>query len=142
MIMKFEETLGICACCLEEDGTWLGLKLWKKTLLLRLKEPPVPSILQQDVDQCHASCRFRGRQYEKVIPALQEQQCSQTTIFMQEGATPHIGRQVKVLLSANFGDNHVISRHFPDAWPSRSPYLNTCDFWLWRFLKDCLYRRN
>ncbi|GFS89871.1 hypothetical protein TNCV_4839611 [Trichonephila clavipes] len=33
--------------------------------LLWLKEPPVTSVLQQVVDPCHASWRFRGRQYEK-----------------------------------------------------------------------------
>ncbi|GFV59732.1 hypothetical protein TNCV_1908031 [Trichonephila clavipes] len=33
-----------------------------------------------------------------------ERQCFQITIFMQDGATPHIGCQVKALLSANFGD--------------------------------------
>ncbi|GFW72373.1 uncharacterized protein TNCV_704101 [Trichonephila clavipes] len=58
---------------------------------------------------------------------------------MQDGATPHIGRQVKGLLSANYGNNRVISRHFQDAWPSRSPDLNSCNFWLWGFLKDCVY---
>ncbi|PRD27532.1 UNVERIFIED_CONTAM: hypothetical protein NCL1_35099 [Trichonephila clavipes] len=58
---------------------------------------------------------------------------------MQDGATPHIGRQGKALLSANFGDNRVISRHFPDAWPSCPPALNPCDFWLWGFLKDRVY---
>ncbi|GFT37798.1 uncharacterized protein TNCV_4128711 [Trichonephila clavipes] len=69
-----------------------------------------------------------------------ERQCLQTTIFMQEGATPHIGAQIKALLSANFGDNRVISRHFPDAWLSPSPDLNPCDFWLWVFLKDRVCR--
>ncbi|GFW92863.1 uncharacterized protein TNCV_1736561 [Trichonephila clavipes] len=54
-----------------------------------------------------------------------------TTIFMLHGANPPIGCQVKALLSANFGDNRGISRYFPDAWPSRSPDLNPCDFWLW-----------
>ncbi|GFX66632.1 uncharacterized protein TNCV_1427981 [Trichonephila clavipes] len=49
-------------------------------------------------------------------------------LFMQDGATPHIGRQVKALLSANIGANHVVSRHFPDVWPSRSPDLNPCGF--------------
>ncbi|GFW92280.1 uncharacterized protein TNCV_3541661 [Trichonephila clavipes] len=47
--MKFEET-----------GD-LGLKLSKKSLLLWLKEPPVPSTLQQVVDQRHVTWRFRGR---------------------------------------------------------------------------------
>ncbi|GFU73712.1 hypothetical protein TNCV_2812601, partial [Trichonephila clavipes] len=40
------------------------------------------------------------------IPALQKRQSLQTTIFLQDGATPHIGRYVEALLSANFGNNH------------------------------------
>ncbi|GFQ67494.1 hypothetical protein TNCT_30621, partial [Trichonephila clavata] len=40
---------------------------------------------------------------------------------MQDGATPKVGCPVKALLSTNFGGNRVISRHFPDAWPCRSP---------------------
>ncbi|GFV44141.1 uncharacterized protein TNCV_2770371 [Trichonephila clavipes] len=58
---------------------------------------------------------------------------------MQDGETPHIGHQVKALLSANFGNNSVISRHFSVAWLFRSPDLNPCDFWLWGFLKDHVY---
>ncbi|GFV96931.1 uncharacterized protein TNCV_4351441 [Trichonephila clavipes] len=58
---------------------------------------------------------------------------------MQDGTTLHFGHQVKALLSAKFGDNRVISQHFPDAWPSRSPDLNPCDFRLWGFLKDRIY---
>ncbi|GFS83049.1 uncharacterized protein TNCV_1286731 [Trichonephila clavipes] len=71
-----------------------------------------------------------------IHPALQERECLHTTFFMQHGTNPHVGRQVKALLSASFGDNRVISRYCPDAWPSRSLDLNPCDFWLWRFLKD------
>ncbi|GFV81571.1 uncharacterized protein TNCV_52951 [Trichonephila clavipes] len=56
---------------------------------------------------------------QQAIPALQERQCLQTTIFMQDGTTPHIGCQVKALLNANFNDNRVISRQFPDTWLSR-----------------------
>ncbi|GFX75945.1 long-chain-fatty-acid--CoA ligase 5 [Trichonephila clavipes] len=59
----------------------------------------------------------------------QERQCLQTTIFMQDGATAHIGRQIKALLSANFGNNCVVSRHFLDAWSSLSLDLNPHDFW-------------
>ncbi|GFQ81453.1 uncharacterized protein TNCT_466291 [Trichonephila clavata] len=57
----------------------------------------------------------------------------------QDGATPHIGRQVKVLLSANFGES-LIYRHFPGARSSRSPDLSSSDFWMWGFLKDRVYR--
>ncbi|KAJ4437726.1 hypothetical protein ANN_17871 [Periplaneta americana] len=31
---------------------------------------------------------------------------------------------------------------FPDEWPSRSPDLNPCDFWLWGYLKDRVYQGN
>ncbi|GFV21403.1 uncharacterized protein TNCV_2371601 [Trichonephila clavipes] len=85
------------------------------------------------------SPRFSELLQQQISRALQERQCLQTTIFVQDGATPHIGRQVKSLLSANFGDNRVISRHFPVAWPSRSPDLTPCDLLLWRFLKDRVY---
>ncbi|GBM68932.1 hypothetical protein AVEN_207185-1 [Araneus ventricosus] len=37
---------------------------------------------------------------------------------------------------AHFGDDRVIPRSFPTAWPPRSPDLGPCDFWLWGFLKD------
>ncbi|GFW13994.1 hypothetical protein TNCV_4701291 [Trichonephila clavipes] len=40
-----------------------------------------------------------------IIPALQERQRLQTTIFMQDRDTPYIRRQVKALLSAKFSDN-------------------------------------
>ncbi|GFX45457.1 hypothetical protein TNCV_2739941 [Trichonephila clavipes] len=53
--------LEIWVSCPEVDSNWWGLKLSMKSLLLWLKEPPVPSILQRVVDQCHTSWRFRGR---------------------------------------------------------------------------------
>ncbi|GFU50783.1 uncharacterized protein TNCV_2494891 [Trichonephila clavipes] len=34
----------------------------------------------------------------------------------------------------------VVSRAFPTAWPPRSPDLNPCDFWLWGYLKNLVYR--
>ncbi|GFT84950.1 transposable element tc3 transposase [Trichonephila clavipes] len=85
------------------------------------------------------SPRYSGLLQQQVIPALQERQCLQTTIFMQDGASPQAGHQVKALLSADFGDNRILSRHFLDVWPSHSPDLQPCDFWLWGFLKDHVY---
>ncbi|GFX27976.1 hypothetical protein TNCV_773601 [Trichonephila clavipes] len=52
-----------------------------------------------------ARASFSARLSSLIIPALQERQCLQTTIFMQDEATPCIGCQVKSLLGANFGDN-------------------------------------
>ncbi|GBO04106.1 hypothetical protein AVEN_203795-1 [Araneus ventricosus] len=51
--------------------------------------------------------------------------------FMQDGAPPHIARQVQEMFLSYFGDDLLISRGFSTVWPSRSPDLNPCDFWLW-----------
>ncbi|GBN31555.1 hypothetical protein AVEN_252176-1 [Araneus ventricosus] len=34
-----------------------------------------------------------------------------------------------------------MSRHFSRAWPPFSPDITPCDFWLWGFLKDNIYRK-
>lgn len=90
------------------------------------------------------TCTVTGKRYEAllrnhVLPALQKRQCVDRTIFMQDGAPPHIATPVKQLLSAQFGDGGIISRHFPKTWPPRSPDLNPCDFWLWGYLKNVVY---
>ncbi|GBM23340.1 hypothetical protein AVEN_184774-1 [Araneus ventricosus] len=41
--------------------------------------------------------------------------------------------------SCPLGDDRVISRSLPTAWPPRSPDLNQCGFWLCKFLKDRVY---
>ncbi|GBM90436.1 hypothetical protein AVEN_124684-1 [Araneus ventricosus] len=55
---------------------------------------------------------------------------------MQDGAPPHIATPVKQLLNLHFGNDRIISGHFPTAWPPRSPDLNLCDLYLWGYLKD------
>ncbi|UYV78452.1 hypothetical protein LAZ67_16001449 [Cordylochernes scorpioides] len=60
--------------------------------------------------------------------------------FMQDGGPPHISRCAKQLLKDTFGENRVISRHFIHQWPPRSPDLTPCDFWLWGYIKSCVYR--
>ncbi|UYV68203.1 hypothetical protein LAZ67_5003376, partial [Cordylochernes scorpioides] len=68
---------------------------------------------------------------EKVIPILQDRQALSEITFMQDGGPPHISRGAKQLLKDTFGEDRVISRHFIHQWPSRSPDLTPCDFWLW-----------
>jgi inhibitor of nuclear factor kappa-B kinase subunit alpha len=65
----------------------------------------------------------------------------QNVIFMQDGAAPHVANVVKGFLREKFGDN-VISRHFPNPWPARSPDLNPCDFFLWGHLKYRVFLHN
>ncbi|GBM68323.1 hypothetical protein AVEN_247076-1 [Araneus ventricosus] len=45
--------------------------------------------------------------------------------------------QVKQL---HFGNDGIIGRHFPTAWPLRSSELNPYDFWLCGNLKDAVYK--
>ncbi|GBN56822.1 hypothetical protein AVEN_33068-1 [Araneus ventricosus] len=56
-----------------------------------------------------------------------------------DGAPPHIANPVKQLLKRPFGNARIISRHFPTAWPSRSPDLNPLDFWMWGYLKAVVF---
>lgn len=93
----------------------------------------------------HCDCcslRIDAQMYPNVIPELQQRGILATTIFMQDGAPPHIGRCVKQLLQQQFTNDRIIARHFPISWPPRSPDLNPCDFWLWGYLKAIVYGDN
>ena len=63
-------------------------------------------------------CTVTSASYENIlmhcmISALQESNCVETTVFMQDGESPHIGRQVQRLLRVTFRDKRIISRTFP-----------------------------
>ena len=72
------------------------------------------------------SASYENILMQRVIPALQKINCVETTIFMQDGALPHIGRQVQRLFREKFTDERI-SRSFSNPWPARSPDLNPCD---------------
>ena len=59
--------------------------------------------------------------------------------FQQDGATAHTARNSTVAVREMFGT--VISRFGDVAWPARSPELTVPDFFLWRSLKDLVFRR-
>ncbi|GFW11752.1 uncharacterized protein TNCV_1082981 [Trichonephila clavipes] len=66
-------------------------------------------------------CSVTGTSYgmifrEQLIPVLQERHCLEITIFMQDGASPHIAKSVKKLLHI-FGADRVIRRGFENACP-------------------------
>ncbi|GBN87143.1 hypothetical protein AVEN_173265-1 [Araneus ventricosus] len=90
------------------------------------------------------TCTVNGTRYEsllrnQLIPELQQRGCVDSTIFMQAGAPAHIATSVKQLLYLHFGNDRIMSRHFPTAWLPQSPDLNPCDFWMWGYLKDVVY---
>jgi len=90
-----------------------------------------------------------GARYEEmlesfVLPALHDRLTDddfEQLIYQQDGAPPHIFRPVKNLLEESFG-GRVISRHFPNEWPPRSPDLNPLDFWLWGYLQGKVFARS
>ncbi|GBM55541.1 hypothetical protein AVEN_16355-1 [Araneus ventricosus] len=81
------------------------------------------------------TCTVDATRYESLlrnqfIPALQQRRCVDSTIFIQNGAPPHMAKPVKHLFDLHFGNDRIISNHFPTTWPPRSPDLKLCDFFL------------
>ena len=60
-------------------------------------------------------------------------------IFCQDGASCHTAKTTLNLLEQHFGDN-IISNKIDNFWPPYSPDLNPCDFYLWGFLKDFVFK--
>lgn len=73
------------------------------------------------------------------IPRLREHGLNDETIFQQDGATSHTARVSMNLLNEVF-PNRVISRNGAIPWPARSPDLTACDFFLWGYLKNKVFR--
>ena len=85
------------------------------------------------------SASYKNILMQHVIHALLDCNCVETTVFIQDGAPPYISCQV-FLLRETFTDECIVSGRFPNPWPARSPDLNPCDFWLWRYLKDHVFQ--
>jgi transposase len=90
-------------------------------------------------DSTVTSDRYLSMLQEHLLPELRRLRKVRSAVFMQDGAPPHVGNQVKDFLHAHFTEDRIISRHFKNAWPPRSPDLNPCDFWLWGALKEDIY---
>ena len=73
-----------------------------------------------------------------VVPELKTRRAYRSIIFQQDGATPQISNKTRDFLRRHFGER-VISLRFETEWPSHSPDLNGCDFWLWGYLKANVY---
>jgi len=59
--------------------------------------------------------------------------------FQQDGASPHYATEVRKWLDEKLPDRWL-GRRGPIEWPARSPDLAPCDFFLWGYLKDIVYR--
>jgi hypothetical protein len=73
-----------------------------------------------------------------LLATLQTQWC------LQDGARPHTANVVLIFLHDTF-DSRVISDRLPDRfscgqnWTLNSPYLRSCDYFLWGFLKEKIF---
>jgi hypothetical protein len=61
-----------------------------------------------------------------------------TLHFQQDGATAHTARQLMNLLRTVL-QHRIISRFGNINWPSCSPDLSPCDFYLWGFVKSKVF---
>ena len=56
--------------------------------------------------------------------------------FQQDGTPPHTSNIVQEWLTSKFGQKFLAK----GTWPARSPDLNPCDYFLWGYLKDRVYK--
>jgi hypothetical protein len=59
--------------------------------------------------------------------------------FMHDGAPAHFTLNVRHFLNVSYGPQWI-GRGGPTAWPPRSPDLNSCNFYLWGYMKSMVYR--
>lgn len=64
----------------------------------------------------------------------------QNVWLQQDGATPHTALLTRQFLQQLF-PNHLVGAHLTLDWPSHSPDLSMCDFFLWGVLKNAIYAR-
>lgn len=76
-----------------------------------------------------------------LFPQLLED--SNDFIFMQDGAPPHFSEVVRRYLNNIIPGRWIGRAGAQDQchrqWPPRSPDLTPCDFYLWGYIKDCVF---
>ena len=58
---------------------------------------------------------------------------------MHDGTPPHFALSVRAWLDQKF-PGRWLGRRRPHEWPTSSPYLTPCDFFLWGSAKEEVYR--
>jgi hypothetical protein len=76
---------------------------------------------------------------ENLGPESARHPVTEETFFQQDGATSHTARDPMAAVR-NLLPNHVICRYGYNTWPSRSPDLSACDFFLWGHLKSQVFK--
>ena len=87
----------------------------------------------------HRYCEMLQQWLQPKVDALREEHEGVELWFQQDGATAHTSVQSIGLVKQMF-PGRVVSKRGDVGWPPYSPDLNPCDFFLWGYLKDRVYR--
>lgn len=79
-------------------------------------------------------------------PTARDKEIFSTMVFMQDGAPPHYKLEVRRWLNAKFpgrwmGRQGSAAVPTPIRWMAYSPDLTPCDFFLWGYIKDQVYKK-
>lgn len=75
----------------------------------------------------------------KFWPEVQRRHLQNKLLFMQDGAPPHWGLQVRYWLNQHFPQRWMGRGSANMPWPPRSPDITPCDFFLWGFVKSKVF---
>ena len=76
-----------------------------------------------------------------VWPEISQWENIEEILFIHDGAPPHYAGPVRSWLDDKFS-GRWIGRRGPTQWPPRSPDLTPCDFFLWGWAKEEVYKTN
>ena len=94
---------------------------------------------ENDITVTVTSQRYINMINNFFIPELQRRQLNFENLwYQQDGATAHTAR-TSIAVLRHWFPNRLISRFGDISWPSRSPDLSSCDFFLWGWLKARVY---
>lgn len=105
-------------------NVWCGIMRNKVVGPFFFIENNINGVIYQDMLELFAIPQIQG------IPGI---------IFQQDGAPPHWRLDVRQCLDRHF-PQRWIGRGGPIQWPPRSPDITPCDFFLWGYIKDIVYR--
>ena len=78
---------------------------------------------------------------DTLVPRLNVIDRDQDMIFMQDGAPPHYATLVRTFLN-NELPGRWLGHRGPYEWPARSCDITPCDFFLWGWAKEEVYKRS
>jgi hypothetical protein len=89
----------------------------------------VPFFPQTNID----AGAYQNLPAKEFLPAMHKRMTSRSTWFQRDGAPAHTAETIVNFLNRKFG-THWIGKGGEHAWPTGSPDLSVCDYWLWNRL--------